>query len=105
MPAKMTASAAFRLRSFPSPLPSLPPPASWICRKQRDGGLVAGGLFTGTQDFGCGPLTATPAASFYLVRLNASTGACVWSRTIPGETLDDFGDRHIHLDQAGDDHR
>jgi hypothetical protein len=44
---------------------------------------LAGTFSTGSLDVGCGAMTGA-AGSHYVAQLDAATGACLWSRTVPG---------------------
>lgn len=48
-----------------------------------DGGIVLTGAYSGTVDFGAGPITSAGPSSVVAVRLDA-TGACVWSEGFGG---------------------
>ncbi|MEP7122975.1 MAG: MopE-related protein [Byssovorax sp.] len=52
----------------------------FVVTTDASGNILVGGYFTGTADFGCGPLTAPAAGDAALMLKLGPTGNCLWNK-------------------------
>ena len=65
-----------------------------------NGDILVGGRFSGTADFGGGPLVSSGGFDLFAVKLSGSDGSHLWSRGIGGAQSEYVG--NIAVDAAGD---
>jgi hypothetical protein len=73
----------------------------FVVTTDASGNILVAGYFTGTADFGCGPLTAPAAGDAALMLKLGPTGNCLWNKTfgnnahITGGVVDAAGNIYV----------